>query len=460
MDAARCEKLELWLSGLLGQGCELAEAAPLSGGAIQENWLLVVRTPHGLRELVLRRDAPASIAASHSREREFALLKLAHAAGVKVPEPIGFCADPDVIGAPFALMAKLEGTGFGPRIVKDTSLGGDREMLLRDIGAELARIHAIRPPQTALAFLGEPPVDPVAADNAALRAGLDAMGVARPALEWGLRHCERHLRASGHVTLVHRDLRTGNYMVDGAGLTGILDWEFAGWGDPLCDLGWFCAECWRFGRKELEAGGVGSRASFHEGYREAGGVPIDDARVRLWEIMAHLRWGMIALQQGQRHLSGKEPSLALALTSRIVPELELAVLRATVPGSDGSPTAAKPPVAIAGTNAGEVMGAELLAIASRALAEGILPKLTGDDRTAALMIVNAMRMAGRELAASGGATGNGAEANGEAARLAAAIRAGDHDDDPACHQTLLAATARAVALTKPDALSPEERDLI
>ncbi len=70
---------------------------------------------------------------------------------------------------------------------------------------------------------------------------------------------------------IHRDFRTGNYMVDARGLTAILDWEFAGWGDPASDVGWFCAACWRFGRPDLEAGGVGSRAAFLRGYADGGG---------------------------------------------------------------------------------------------------------------------------------------------------------------------------------------------
>jgi aminoglycoside phosphotransferase (APT) family kinase protein len=168
---------------------------------------------------------------------------------------------------------------------------------------------------------------------ARLRATLDALGAVRPSLEWGLRWAELHAPPCPAPTLVHRDFRTGNYMVDGQGLTGVLDWEFAGWGDPMSDLGWFCAECWRFGRPELEAGGISARADFYRGYEAGGGAAVDDAAVRYWEIVAHLRWAVVALEQGGRHLSGLEPSLELALTGRIVPELEAAVLRTTGPGA-------------------------------------------------------------------------------------------------------------------------------
>jgi aminoglycoside phosphotransferase (APT) family kinase protein len=453
IDAAGRQALERWLGARFGAPCVIRDIRPLSGGAIQENWLVEAEIGGDRRDMVLRKDAPAAIAASHSRADEFAILAAVHAAGVRTPEPLACCDDESVIGARFALMARVEGIGFGPRIVKDVSLGGDRERLVAEIGAQFARIHALRPPQPALAFLGAPPADPVAADVAWLRGSLDAMGLARPALEWGLRFLELHLTPSSAVTMVHRDLRTGNYMVDAGGLTAILDWEFAGWGDPLSDIGWFCAGCWRFGRSDLEAGGVGSRAALYAGYEAAGGMPIDDARVRLWEIMAHIRWAVIALQQGARHLSGAEPSLALALTSRIVPELELAVLRATAPVQ---PVDQPAMAATSAPQAGEADGATLLQAAGALLADTLLPKLAGADRVDALMIASAMRMAARELGALRRPLID------EAATVAqvAAIRRGAADGDAALHHSLLSRAAAGVALTRPELLSENERALL
>ena len=129
--------------------------------------------------------------------------------------------------------------------------------------------------------------------------------------------------------LCHRDFRTGNYMVEDGGLTGILDWEFAGWGEPEEDIAWFCAKCWRFGAVDLDAGGIAPREPFMEAYEEASGRAIDATRVAYWEVMAHVRWAVIACQQAARHLSGAEESLELALTQHLVPELELEVLRLT-----------------------------------------------------------------------------------------------------------------------------------
>jgi aminoglycoside phosphotransferase (APT) family kinase protein len=327
--------LAAWLRDMFGANLVTVESlAPLSGGSIQQNIAVdavVEGGPwHGRQALVARRDAPATISASLSRRDEFAVLKAAHDAGVTVPRPVGFCDDPAVLGGPFSVVARVAGTAFGPKVVKDQTLGGDREALGHRLGMELARLHAVTPPRPDLACLGDAPAAPAPAMVARLRTALDAMGLARPELEWGLRFVETQAPAPRAIVLCHNDFRTGNYLVDSHGLTAVLDWEFAGWGDPMADLGWFCARCWRFSRPDREAGGMASRAAFYAGYT-AGGGRVDDDAVRFWEVAAHLRWGVIALEQGERHLSGRERSLELALTGRLAAELEWAALAMTAP---------------------------------------------------------------------------------------------------------------------------------
>ena len=338
-DPARHQALGDWIAARLDRGPDRGPVRVkalelLSGGAIQENWRVVCElgTSAGAvaQDFVLRRNGAATIASSRPLAQEFALLNVAHQAGVLVATPIAYCDDPELLDGRFFLVAAMPGVGLGPRVVKDERLGGDRAALAERLGRELARIHAIRPPHAALAFLGPAPVDPARTVIAGLRAALDRLGAVRPALEWGLRWAETHAPCRVAACLIHNDFRTGNYLVDQDGLTAILDWEFAGWGDPMADLGWFCAECWRFGRPDREAGGIAARADLYRGYL-AGGGRVDDAAVRYWELVAHLRWAVIALEQGERHLSGRQRSLELALTAKIVPELELAVLRATDP---------------------------------------------------------------------------------------------------------------------------------
>jgi aminoglycoside phosphotransferase (APT) family kinase protein len=311
----------------------ICEAQRLAGGAIQENWLIradIAGGPlAGNLDAVVRTDSPSGVAVSHSRAQEYALLRAAYAAGVTVPEPLWLCEDRDLIGRPFFVMRRIGGTAAGHLLVKDGRYGGDRTILAERLGAELARIHSIRPPRADLDFLPWYEEAPALHAIARFRAYLDRHHTPHPALEWGLRWLETHAPARGEMALCHRDYRTGNYMADEQGLTGILDWEFAGWSDPLEDIGWFCAKCWRFGAIDREAGGIGRREDFYRGYESVTGKLIDRARVPYWELMAHMNWAVIAIQQAERHVSGEENSLLLALTGHIVPELEHEILTLT-----------------------------------------------------------------------------------------------------------------------------------
>jgi len=307
----------------------------LSGGAIQENVAidaLVEGGPDaGRHAWVLRTDSPSAVAVSHSRPEEFEILRAAHGAGVRVPEPLFLCADG--AGPDFFVMRRMPGVAAGHRLSKDDSLVPDRAALARELGANLARLHRVKPPVASLAFLGKAPADHAHATIEGYRHDLDALGAVRgeawPVLEWGLAWCWRFAPAPLPACLLHRDYRTGNYLVHDGGLSAVLDWEFAGWGDAREDLGWMLARCWRFARPDREAGGIGSAADFLAGYAAEGGRATEREETLYWQVMAHLRWAVIALQQAERHRSGSQRSLELALTAHIVPELELEILALT-----------------------------------------------------------------------------------------------------------------------------------
>lgn len=309
----------------------------LSGGAIQENWLIELEIEGGRHagrgKYVLRTDSPnAGVATSHGRREEFRLLKRVFEAGVKVPEPLWLCEDRSVLGRPFFIMRHAGGKSAGHLLVKEWAQAPEPGRLAAQLGRELARIHSVRPPDPALAFLPDESAGgaaPALRRIEEFRQFLDGYRRAHPALEWGLQWLARHAPPRGRVTLCHGDFRTGNYLADASGVTAILDWEFAGWGDPLEDIGWFCAKCWRFRNVNAEAGGIGPREDFYRAYEHESGRQIDRAQVKYWEVMAHARWAVIALQQAERQMSGGENSLLLALTGHVVPELEWEILQST-----------------------------------------------------------------------------------------------------------------------------------
>jgi aminoglycoside phosphotransferase (APT) family kinase protein len=302
----------------------------LGGGAVQENYavdLLIEGGPYaGKQAWVLRTDSPSTLSISLGRAAEFAVLQKAFAAGAKVPEPLWLHRDLGQLGKDFYLMRRVGGDASGRHLVRTERSDAQRAGLLGQLGASLAAVHSIKPPQVGLEFLPAPPENPALARIAEYRGLLDELARPQPTLEWALRWLELNAPQHCATRLVHGDFRTGNYMVEGDQLTGILDWEFAGWSAPDEDIGWFCARCWRFGAFDREAGGIGALEDFLNGYEQVSDVPVDRKGLAYWRIMATLRWAIIALLQAERHLSGEQPSLELALTGRMLPEIELDLL--------------------------------------------------------------------------------------------------------------------------------------
>ncbi|MBM3950175.1 MAG: phosphotransferase family protein [Rhodospirillales bacterium] len=310
---------------------------PLAGGAIQDNRRLAAEIEGGPSagrlDAVVRMDAPSRVAVSHDRASEFALLRRMFAAGVRVPEPLWLCADAAVLGRSFFIMRRVEGEALGHRLVKTAAEHGFGDALAAELGEELAKIHAVPFAAPELSFLAAPSRAPGLDRVMTYRDFLDDLPDPAPAVEWGLAWLERHAQPQGPLALCHRDFRTGNYLVADGRLAAVLDWEFAGIGDPDEDLGWFLAKCWRFGQVAREAGGIGSRDAFLAAYERRAGRTVDRTRLGYWETMAHVRWAVIALQQADRHASGAEESLELALTAHVVPELEWEILERTREGA-------------------------------------------------------------------------------------------------------------------------------
>jgi len=388
---------------------EITALTPLRGGALQENWGLDARFSGGAldgeQRLVLRTSAATGVPASLTRQQEFAVQKAAFAAGVRVPEPLFASEDPAILGKPFFIMRRVDGIAAPDRITSDTALDSALPALAERLGRELARIHAIRPPQPGLAFLARYEEVGPAQQIAGFRAYLDRHPTPRPVLEWGIRWLETHSLPPAMPVLCHHDFRTGNYLLKGTTLTAILDWEFAGWGDPHEDIGWFCCKAWRSARLDREAGGIADRTPFYCGYESESGRSIDPRRVRFWEILASVRWAVIALEQTDRHMIGGERDLDLALTGRRATECELEILMLLDSGREpGSRppdrrSSASPKGAAISPICDPPNGAALLRLARDVLVYELMPLLPEERRPDALLFVRCMAIAQREAEA-------------------------------------------------------------
>ncbi len=312
------------LPDLLGVPVGVERASLIMGGASKEAWVVDARTEEERVELFVRRAAGGVIySETLSLEQEYRVLRTAHERGVKAPKPYGYLED--LAGREAFVMERLEGESIGRRLVQRPEFEAARHMLPRQMAEELPKIHAIP-------FDELPPL-PGARERPAeahvvktLERELDALEEPHPAIRLGLLWlCENPPRSHG-IVLNHGDFRVGNLIVDGHGMLGVIDWEFAHLGDPAEDLAWPLVRAWRFGVDHLRLGGVGEVGPYLERYNAVAGREVSPEDLFYWEVVGNVRWAIGALNQARRHLSGQQRSVELAILGRLASEVEYEIL--------------------------------------------------------------------------------------------------------------------------------------
>ncbi|MPY82016.1 MAG: phosphotransferase [Actinophytocola sp.] len=177
------------------------------------------------------------LATAHDMGREYRVITALGPTDVPVPETYAHCEDPDVIGAPFYVMSKVEGTPYR-YAAQLAPLGAERtrSISLRMIDT-LATLHDVDPQAVGLGDFGRPGGF-LARQVRRWKKQLDASHVRDLA---GADELHDTLAASvpagSAPGIVHGDFRLDNLLVDaGDRITAVLDWEMATLGDPLTDI--------------------------------------------------------------------------------------------------------------------------------------------------------------------------------------------------------------------------------
>ena len=324
IEEALSRSVRRWHSGATG----VVAATKLSGGASQETWSFEIVHPSGHLGAILRR-APKGYGAAPTRAAGLAaearLMQLAHEAGVPSPQVLHVLTPEDDLGTGF-IMARVEGETIARKILRDTEFASARPKLARQLGGIAATIHGL--PRDKLPELRRLTAT---AEIAELARDHRSLNWPKPVFELALRWLIRNDPGPPEQeTLVHGDFRHGNLIIGGDGVRAVLDWELAHVGDPMEDLGWICVNSWRFGEIDKPVGGFGSREELFAGY-ESTGRRVDSGRVKFYEVMGTLRWGVMCGGMMQRFRLGPDHSMERAMIGRRASETEIDLLRLLAP---------------------------------------------------------------------------------------------------------------------------------
>ncbi|WP_329429020.1 phosphotransferase family protein [Streptosporangium sp. NBC_01495] len=226
-----------WIAANVPDAGEPTGVSLIAGG--RSNLTYVVETPG--RRLVLRRPPLGHVLpTAHDMRREWRVISALAPTSVPVPEPVAFCDDLDVIGAPFYLMGHVDGVAVRTREDAQGLTPGQTRRLSERLAEVLAEIHAIDYEEAGLGDFGRP--------EGYMARQLERWGqqwersktAELPAYDRLVARLRERLPARSASTLVHGDYRLDNTLVrlsPDPDILAVVDWEMSTLGDPLADLG-------------------------------------------------------------------------------------------------------------------------------------------------------------------------------------------------------------------------------
>ena len=305
--------LQALLARALGRDVALQAVQQLSGGASSATYLL----ESDAGRFIFQRDAAQSETdRGVSRATQAQVQMRAAGLGVPVAPVLATTSPSDDLGDG-VLTGFVAGEALAPRWLRLPEFATARERLTGQCAEALARLHSA--PASHWADL------PLKGGSGAEL--LDDMfrwyrriAVDVPAFDLAFAWLKPRMPTGPATCLSHGDFRSGNLLIDANGLAAVIDWELTHLSVPAEDLGWLCAQAWRFGQWQLPVGGFGTREALLAAYTQAGGR-VDPQELHVWEVYGNLKWGMSCLQLADDHVSGRVPSVERAAIGRRVSEV-------------------------------------------------------------------------------------------------------------------------------------------
>ena len=246
------------------------------------------------RDLVLRKAPDAGLMAdNYDVSVEYRVLTALGQTEVAVPKTLWYEPDPEILGQPFYVMEKVEGTiPFPPPISSDPEFrlipdDEERQSLAEDFVRNLALIHTADWRSLGLDFLGVPEPGTGCAlmqveywEDRIARAGFGKKPLVAYAANW----LKKNLVESDRICLAHGDYRSGNYIQRKGRIVAILDWELVHLGDPLDDIAYILGP-WRSAPPHNWVSHLLPEEDFLARYEDASGIKVDPQKLQFYHML-------------------------------------------------------------------------------------------------------------------------------------------------------------------------------
>ena len=230
--------LNNYLKGYTSEIGKVVEITQFPGG--YSNLTYCLRTTS--KDFVLRCPPHgANIKSAHDMGREFRVLSLLRPQYNLVPKPIIHCESSDVVGSPFYIMEKVEGTILRTTNAVKMNLTPElHRSISESLIDNLVVLHGLDIHKTDLIQLGKPEGYVIRQVEGWIKryynSETDKLNQMDETAEW----LKRNMPSDQPATFLHNDYKHDNVILDPTNLSrilAVLDWEMSTVGDPLMDLG-------------------------------------------------------------------------------------------------------------------------------------------------------------------------------------------------------------------------------
>jgi aminoglycoside phosphotransferase (APT) family kinase protein len=230
--------LNEWLGQHAPETGVVREIVQFPGGFSNLTYCLVTDQ----KAYVLRRPpVGANIQSAHDMGREYRVLSLLKPHYDRIPTPVVYCENAEVIGGPFYIMERIKGVVLRPANAPAMHFSAAQWRGLSEALIDnLALLHSLDLEKTGLIQLGKPEGYVQRQVEGWIKryyaAETEPIASMNRLAQW----LGQNLPVSGLPAFLHNDYKFDNILFDPENLPhicGVLDWEMSTVGDPLMDLG-------------------------------------------------------------------------------------------------------------------------------------------------------------------------------------------------------------------------------
>jgi aminoglycoside phosphotransferase (APT) family kinase protein len=319
------ENLSFFLKETMGNSLIVNEVRQFSGGF--SNLTYLVKTNQ--QNLVLRRRPLGRvIEKAHDMEREFKVISVLWKAGFrKIPQPILYSGQEEIIGAPFFVMEYVEGLILSNQLSSKIDLKpSDFQSLSKVALQQLADLHQLDLETTGLGQFGKAEGYIARQINGWSKRYEAAKTDEIPEMAQLIDFLQSNMPTERHPAFLHNDFKYDNLILAAENpgeIRAILDWELSTVGDARMDLGsslayWSEADdhplIQQFGCTHM-AGNFNKKEALAY-YSQITGINTSDFNYFL--AYGYLKLAVIAQQIYQRHKLGHANNPNFGLLIKVV----------------------------------------------------------------------------------------------------------------------------------------------